>query len=56
MTISDNSLSASSCHSELSKVLDLLSDDLDASLIRGVELQHPLFVQLWTLETQQRMQ
>lgn len=46
-----DSLFASPGHSELGKVLDLLSDDLDASFIRGVELQHPLSVQLWTGET-----
>lgn len=46
--INVDSLFASSCHSELSEVFDLLSDDLDATFIRGVELQHPLPVQLWT--------
>lgn len=54
MSMKADSLCASPSHGELSKVLDLLSDDLDTSFIGGVELQHPLSVKLWTLERQQR--
>ncbi len=43
-----DSLCARPGHGELSKVLHLLSDDLNASFIRGIELQHPLSVQLRT--------
>lgn len=46
--INADSLWSSPSHGELSEVLHLLSDDLDASLIGGIELQHSLFVQLWT--------
>lgn len=38
MYVNTDSLCASSSHSELSKVLDLLPDNLDASFIGGVEL------------------
>ena len=46
--INADSLWSSPGHGELSEVLHLLSDNLDASLIGGIELQHSLFVQLWT--------
>lgn len=46
-------LRASPSHRELSKHFHLLSDDLNSSLIRGIELQHSLSVQLWT-ETQRK--
>lgn len=48
MCVNTDSLCTSPSHSELSKVLDLFPDNLDASFIRGVELQHSLSVQLWT--------
>lgn len=44
--INADSLCASPSHSELSEVLDLLSDNLDPSFIGGIELQHPLSEQL----------
>lgn len=47
-TVNADSLWACPGNSELSKVFDFISDDLDASFIWGIELQHPLPVQFWT--------
>lgn len=47
MYINADSLCASPSHGEVSKGLDLLPDNLDASFIGGVELQHSLSEKLW---------
>lgn len=49
--MNEDLLRASASYRELSKGFHLLSDDLNSSLIRCIELQHSLSVQNWT-ETQ----